>query len=230
MADTDVIDAADVSDDHLYVGEYGGQQTIALGHDVALWNEGLPEPLTVHRDLGRVVHSWTVTEAGFRELRTEQITSKGNLVLVPGPDSQQEHPIIVENVDPTLRFPDELFSVSQINTVVKSADPDEDDIDAAELDALAEAPRDTVERINRDVESAFEARYEAWVAEADPYPEGRDFGYEIPLSPEWKRRVLAERTDLSEAQVDLLATAGFPASMRVTVDVETPDAVEERLD
>lgn len=230
MSETDTIDVADVMADHLYICTYDGQETLSVGRDIELWNEGLPDHLVAHRDLGRIIHSWTVTEAGVHELRTEQITDEGTLVLIPNSSSQQNQPIIVEDVNPTPLFPTELLTVSQLNTIVSGTDADVAAIDAAELSHLAEQAREITNRINSDIESAFEARYESWLADTDPYPDGQDFGYEIPLEADWKRDVIADRTDLSSAQVSLIANAGFPASMRVTVDVDIPAAVEDRID
>lgn len=230
MSETDTIDAADISADHLYICTYDGQETISVGRDIELWNEGLPNNIVVHRDLGQIVHSWTVTEAGIHDLRTEQITDLGNLVLVPTAEAQQNQSIIVEDVDPTLLFPSQLLTVSQLNTIVSGTDPEEAAIDAGELSYLSEEVQEITDRINDDIETAFEARYECWVADTDHYPEGQDCGYEIPLEAHWKHEVIADRTDLSAAQVSLIANAGFPASMRVTVDVDTPAAVEEQID
>lgn len=219
----------EIKDDHLYVCEYDGQETISLGADIELWNEGLEEGLTVRRSLGRIVHSWVVTEAGVRERRMDHVTDAGKFVMIPTTDATQSHPVIVEDADPTLHFPTELFTVGQINTAVKGADPEDDSIEADELAELQDSARAIADRINDGIEAEFEARYEEWRAGEGAYPEGKDFAYEIPLAADWKRRVVSERTDLSAAQVELLATVGFPSSMRVTVDVDVPDAAEDKL-
>lgn len=227
MANTEQLQLADVSADNLYVCEYNGQETISRGRDVELWNEGLAEHLAVNRDLGRIVHSWTVTEAGVRTLRTDQVTDDGKLVMVPSADSQQEHTLIVEDVEPTLVFPEQLFTVSQIRAAANGATTDKSAASKAELEALtAEAPEIAVS-INDDIRSAYEARYNSWRDDLRTHPEGTNFQYQIPLEDDWKRTVLTDRTDLSPAQVEILATAGYPASMSVTIDVDTPD-IDER--
>lgn len=227
MVDTDPIDPDDVSDDHLYVCEYKGQKTVTIGHDLDLWNEGLSESLLARKDLGRVVHSWVVTEAGMRERRTDYVTDDGQLVLVPAAASQLGDTIIVEDVTPTVEVPSRLFEHSHITTAAASVDPRETDLTANELDHLAANAYRIVERVNDGIEPVLESRYESWREDAFPYPEGRDFAYDVPLEPAWKREVIAERTDLSGAQVSHLATVGYPASMRVRVHVDYPDSLDE---
>lgn len=224
--DTDTLDDR-ISADHLYVCEYRDSETLLVGHDVGAWNEGLADTLRVRRDLGRIVHSWVVTEAGVRKLRTDHVTDRDLFVLVPASESHLDHPVVVEDADPTVEFPTALLKHGHVTTAVRDADPS-GDLTAEELDSLESDAHDVVERVNDGIEAAFEERYESWRADQGAYPEGRDFGYEVPLDAEWKRSVIAERTDLSAPQVDLLATAGYPSSMRVRVDVDYPDAIEKR--
>lgn len=226
---TERLTSDQIEADHLYICEYDGQETISVGEDIDLWNEGLQNELAVRRSLGRIIHSWTVTEAGVQKIRMDHVTDSGKFVMIPTADATQSRPVIVEDADPTVQFPTALFTVSQINTAASGADPDDVSATSDELADLAGNVRAIADRINDGIESEFQTYYEDWRADAGLYPEGRDFGYEIPLTAEWKQQVLTERTDLSPAQIEVLATAGYPSSMRVRIDVSVPDALEEDL-
>lgn len=206
---------ADVAVDHLYICTYGGARTVSTGDRLVGWNEGLPEPLTVERDLGAIEHAWVVTDGYGQPERKDHVTDAGFLVCVPRGASQHET-TIESGVAAEVQLPETVFPASVIGAAARGADPTDCDQDT--LDRLDREAKSIADEVNASVGSAVRERYEEWRAGASPYPEGRDFVYEVPLPAAWRREVLG-RAGLSEAEAAVVADVGAPAMMRIRIAI-----------
>lgn len=210
-------DSENRSEEKMFLCEYEGQRTVAPDSDVELWNEGLDGEFTVVRDLGTIVHAWEVTGSGSIPRAEQYVTDERNLITASA-EPRTSRSRVESDVDVSVDVPTTLFDGRHVAAAAKSADRDA--LPAEDRKQLEANPSEIATLINENVADRLQARYDTWRNEQSTYPRGRDYGYDVPLERDWKRRVLSEHTPLTDRQAAVIADFGYPFLMRVRVLVE----------